>query len=469
MPFDSRDQQKWYYATGQTYLDDEPHSARQVETSPFDFPPKSAQKISLDSNYEDMIRRLQPDKKGVIHGRKQMPIGRFGKQDESGTSDGAKKGWDTRGRGTNEDDKPKLTSQSLGSAGYAEYGNAQDTIEELLEQYEDDPSKDRNFIIQELVGMGFDKEIADLAYDDLETKEPEPTVNPNDVTEGDYVDFGPYGKLYVVDKDYLMSGGKTWWVTDDPEELGKDRPSGWSISPHQAVKILKLQNDDEIDEGGPGSGPQSSGRWDDDIGAGASRREREQKQGARTQLDAQRHVRDIAKFLGDEEPEFDYQRGGETDDYYEDYLLPLLDEQGGDDESKYFDMIDYTGDDYIPHEEGGPGSGPRPTGKSDPELLGPARGGFIKTSHKPTGDVTSWEPHSGSRQGDNFVYSDGSSMPMQQIEYWASKGYVPDPQMSIALDKWKAEQNKNSQTNWDKTYGVGKHYIPPEKNPRKFI
>jgi len=31
MPFDSRKQQEWYYATGQTFLDDEPHSARQVK------------------------------------------------------------------------------------------------------------------------------------------------------------------------------------------------------------------------------------------------------------------------------------------------------------------------------------------------------------------------------------------------------------------------------------------------------
>ena len=65
MPFDSRDQQQWYHATGQDYLDDEPSSTRQVK--------------------EDM----------------QIHDDIF--QEESGTPEGAKKGWDKRGRGAKEE------------------------------------------------------------------------------------------------------------------------------------------------------------------------------------------------------------------------------------------------------------------------------------------------------------------------------------------------------------------------------
>lgn len=79
--------------------------------------------------------------------------------------------------------------------------------------------------------------------------------------------------------------------------------------------------------------------------------------------------------------------------------------------------------------------------EQDPELLGPARGGWIKTSQRPEGDVTTYEPHAGQRQGDKFVYPDGSSMPMEQLAHWLDKGYVPDPQMGIAVNEWRKQKS----------------------------
>ena len=71
-------------------------------------------------------------------------------------------------------------------------------------------------------------------------------VNPLGVEVGDYVHFGGYGALYVVDLDYMMNEGKTWWVTDNKDERFNRNARGWSICSHNAKKII--EKGDESDE-----------------------------------------------------------------------------------------------------------------------------------------------------------------------------------------------------------------------------
>lgn len=67
-----------------------------------------------------------------------------------------------------------------------------------------------------------------------------------EIFQGDLVDFGAYGKLYVCDPEYHEN---YFWVTDDEYERFNKHAYGWSIAKDLAVKVLETPSDDEdIDE-----------------------------------------------------------------------------------------------------------------------------------------------------------------------------------------------------------------------------
>lgn len=57
----------------------------------------------------------------------------------------------------------------------------------------------------------------------------------DEIQDGDLVDFGAYGELYVVDIDYH---DKFFWVTDNEDERYNRRAPGWSISKYLAERII---------------------------------------------------------------------------------------------------------------------------------------------------------------------------------------------------------------------------------------
>jgi hypothetical protein len=55
------------------------------------------------------------------------------------------------------------------------------------------------------------------------------------INNGDYVDFGEHGKLYVIysrDED-------TFWVTDNIDDRFNRNASGWIIKKKCAIKIIE--------------------------------------------------------------------------------------------------------------------------------------------------------------------------------------------------------------------------------------
>ena len=71
-------------------------------------------------------------------------------------------------------------------------------------------------------------------------------MNLEDIIQGDLVDFGPYGVLYVCDPDYHED---YFWATDDEYERFNKNAPGWSILKELALRIIETPNDDEdIDE-----------------------------------------------------------------------------------------------------------------------------------------------------------------------------------------------------------------------------
>jgi hypothetical protein len=66
----------------------------------------------------------------------------------------------------------------------------------------------------------------------------------DDVQQGDFVDFGHYGKLYVCSTD-----GPKWRVTDEESERDNPRAEGWYIEPGYAKAIIEpYSSEDELDE-----------------------------------------------------------------------------------------------------------------------------------------------------------------------------------------------------------------------------
>lgn len=68
-----------------------------------------------------------------------------------------------------------------------------------------------------------------------------PTFDYRDVEFGDLVDFGPYGKLYVVN-----GNSRKWWVTNEESERYNPNAAGWYIDPSDAVKIIEKGEGEEI-------------------------------------------------------------------------------------------------------------------------------------------------------------------------------------------------------------------------------
>jgi len=75
--------------------------------------------------------------------------------------------------------------------------------------------------------------------------------DPEDIEIGDYVDFGIYGKLYVV-----SDNGDRFWVTDRKRDRGNRNASGWSIRKAYVHGIIesyydaKEEDTDECEECG---------------------------------------------------------------------------------------------------------------------------------------------------------------------------------------------------------------------------
>ena len=66
------------------------------------------------------------------------------------------------------------------------------------------------------------------------------------INQGDLVDFGHYGNLYVCDPEYSMD---YFWVTDDEYERFNKYAPGWSILKELANSVIESPNDDEdLDE-----------------------------------------------------------------------------------------------------------------------------------------------------------------------------------------------------------------------------
>ena len=67
-----------------------------------------------------------------------------------------------------------------------------------------------------------------------------------EVNNGDLVDFGPYGKLYVCNADYEEN---KYWVTDEKENRDDASAQGWAISKNFAKRIIEsYEDDDEYDD-----------------------------------------------------------------------------------------------------------------------------------------------------------------------------------------------------------------------------
>ena len=63
-----------------------------------------------------------------------------------------------------------------------------------------------------------------------------------EVNNGDLVDFGPYGKLYVCNADYEEN---KFWVTDEKENRDDASAQGWAISKNFAKRIIESYEDDD--------------------------------------------------------------------------------------------------------------------------------------------------------------------------------------------------------------------------------
>lgn len=63
-----------------------------------------------------------------------------------------------------------------------------------------------------------------------------------DINQGDLVDFGPYGKLYVCNPNYQDD---YYWVTDEEESRMNKHASGWSIEKDLAERVIESAFDDE--------------------------------------------------------------------------------------------------------------------------------------------------------------------------------------------------------------------------------
>lgn len=68
-------------------------------------------------------------------------------------------------------------------------------------------------------------------------------INTEEIQQGDYVDFGPYGKMYVCNTDYSID---YFWVTDDEENRANPNSSGWSIRKSDAINIIEEYEEEDF-------------------------------------------------------------------------------------------------------------------------------------------------------------------------------------------------------------------------------
>ena len=59
-----------------------------------------------------------------------------------------------------------------------------------------------------------------------------------DIQNGDYVNFGEYGKLYVI----YSRDEKTYWVTDRTEDRYNKNALGWIINKNYAKILFHCKN-----------------------------------------------------------------------------------------------------------------------------------------------------------------------------------------------------------------------------------
>lgn len=70
-----------------------------------------------------------------------------------------------------------------------------------------------------------------------------------DIRVGDYVDFGSYGRLYVVRKDAGLTREDLLWVTDIEDDRFNPYARGWFIKERYAERIIERgKEEDEEDE-----------------------------------------------------------------------------------------------------------------------------------------------------------------------------------------------------------------------------
>ena len=68
------------------------------------------------------------------------------------------------------------------------------------------------------------------------------SFNYEDIEQGDLVDFGGYGKLYVCHVNYSEN---KFWVTDIEEDRNNRDARGWSIYKSSAQKIIEKNEDED--------------------------------------------------------------------------------------------------------------------------------------------------------------------------------------------------------------------------------
>ena len=59
------------------------------------------------------------------------------------------------------------------------------------------------------------------------------------INNGDYVDFGPYGQLFVCNNNYEDD---KYWVTDLEDDRNNRNAEGWAISKDLAKTIVNEEN-----------------------------------------------------------------------------------------------------------------------------------------------------------------------------------------------------------------------------------
>lgn len=88
------------------------------------------------------------------------------------------------------------------------------------------------------------KKISDEVNKKLKALHFEP-FDYEDVEDGDYVDFGPRGKLYVTQSDYHKS---YFWATNKEKHRFNSDASGWSVYKSDAIKIIQKGEDVDPDD-----------------------------------------------------------------------------------------------------------------------------------------------------------------------------------------------------------------------------